>query len=178
MGAWHGIIKHHVSSNNLFSSQLRLGSTVQFNSCRLRVHWNNSNSDNSCPTNTFLSYGFFTVHHNKLGYSASEGAEIPELTQLRRFHRDRSGIVYQGVIAVSFIFLSSIIWLVGALIVNKTFDAFIPWFAISDPRALIVGQTAVNAYGVSIVVTDVCFLVWWFLSAQKVESVESVGGTY
>jgi hypothetical protein len=91
----------------------------------------------------------------------------------RSFVKDNSGILLQGAVAITFIILSSIIWLAGALIVGRTFDAFQPWFAISDPRSLILAQNAVNAYGVSIIITDVCFLIWWGLSAQKKESVES-----
>jgi hypothetical protein len=93
--------------------------------------------------------------------------------KLRNFKKDNKGILLVGAIAITFIFLSSIVWLAGAIVVNRTFDAFQPWFAISDPRALVLAQNAVNAYGVSIVITDVCFLIWWGLSAQKKESQES-----
>ena len=66
--------------------------------------------------------------------------------------------------------------MIGALIVNRTFDALAPYFAVGDPRALIAAQNAVNAYGVSIVVIDILFLVWWGISAQRVESEESPMG--
>lgn len=96
----------------------------------------------------------------------------------RNFRQNQEGIILPLAIAISFIIMSSIIWLVGALIVGKTFDAFAPWFAISDPRALIVAQNAVNAYGVSIIVVDILFLVWAGLSAQKRESQESSAMPY
>jgi hypothetical protein len=92
--------------------------------------------------------------------------------------RNRSGMIVSGIIAIVFIFLSSLIWLMGALVLNKTFDAFGPWFAISDPRALIVSQQAMTAYAISIVIVDVLLLVWWGLSSQKRESQESPGQTY
>jgi len=98
---------------------------------------------------------------------------------LKPFHRllrSKRGIVLAGVVAITFIFLSSIIWLVGALIVNRTFDALVPYMD-EDPRVLILNQNAVNAYGVSIVIVDVLLLVWWGLSAQKVESQESQGSS-
>lgn len=88
------------------------------------------------------------------------------------FLRDDSGIIFVGVVAITFIILSSIVWLACALFVNRTFDALLPILLTCDPRALATSQTAVNAFGVSIVVTDVLFLVWWGLSAQKVESQE------
>jgi hypothetical protein len=94
----------------------------------------------------------------------------------QNFLSDRRGIVTAGIVAICFIFLSSILWLVGALIVNRTFDAFLPLFNDSDPRALLTGQHAVNAFGVSIVVIDVLLLVWWGLNAQRVESQEYAGG--
>ncbi|MFA5365678.1 MAG: hypothetical protein WC325_10910 [Candidatus Bathyarchaeia archaeon] len=90
--------------------------------------------------------------------------------------KDDSGIIFEGVIAITFIILSSIVWLCCALFVNRVFDAFIPTLLTCDPRALATSQTAVNAFGVSIVIVDVMFLVWWGLSAQKVESQEYAGG--
>lgn len=98
--------------------------------------------------------------------------------KLSTIRKDNRGILLAGAIAISFIIMSSIIWLAGALIVNRTFDAFQPWFAISDPRALITAQNAVNAYGVSIIIVDLLFLLWWGLSAQKKESVESSAMPY
>jgi len=92
---------------------------------------------------------------------------------LQNFIKNKDGIILQGAIAISFIIMSSLIWLCGELIVNRVFDAFQPWFAISDPRALILAQNCLNAYAVSIIVTDGCFLFWWFLAASKNESVES-----
>jgi hypothetical protein len=100
------------------------------------------------------------------------------MKQLRRFRNNRNGIILVGVVAICFIVLSSIVWLAGLLIVNKTFDAFGPWFAVSDPRALVVANQALTAYSVSIVVTDVMFLIWWGLASQKRESEESPGMTY
>lgn len=95
---------------------------------------------------------------------------------MKNFVKNTKGIILPGVIAISFLFMSSIIWLCGALIVNRVFDAFQPWYAVSDPRALAVSQTALNAYAVSIVVVDVLLLVWWGLSAFKTESQESPVG--
>jgi hypothetical protein len=89
------------------------------------------------------------------------------------FVKDQKGILLAGAIAITFIILSSIVWLCGALIINKTFDAFMPWLTVADPRALVLSQNALNAYGVSIVITDIAFLVWWGLSASKRESQES-----
>lgn len=95
---------------------------------------------------------------------------------LRDFRSNQSGIVVVGVIAIVFIVFSSLIWLVGALIVNRTFDALAPYFAVGDPRALVTAQNAVNTYGVMIVVVDILLLVWWGISAQRVESEESPAG--
>ena len=97
------------------------------------------------------------------------------MRSLREFRNDESGIVLVGVIAIIFIMCSSIIWLIGALIVNRTFDALAPYFAVGDPRALITAQNAVNTYGVVIVFVDILLLVWWGISAQRVESEESPG---
>jgi hypothetical protein len=96
----------------------------------------------------------------------------------KKLLHSKSGMIVSGIIAIVFIFLSSLIWLVGALILNKTFDAFMPWFAISNPRAYIVSQQAMTAYAISIVITDILLLVWWGLSSQKRESQESPGQTY
>ena len=94
------------------------------------------------------------------------------------FLGDRRGIIAVGIVAICFIFLSTFLWLIGALIVNRTFDAFVPLFNDSgEPRTLLTGQHAVNAFGVSIVIIDVLLLVWWALSAQRVESQEYAGGT-
>lgn len=93
----------------------------------------------------------------------------------RNFRKNSEGILLAGAIAITFIILSSMVWLAGAVIVNKTFDAFQPWFAISDPRALALAQSAVNAYGVSIVIVDCLLLLWWGLSSQKSESQEYPG---
>jgi len=108
-----------------------------------------------------------------LGDCAGEGAEVSGIGKLKRFVGDRRGIVAVGVLAIVFIISSSLIWLVGALIVNRTFDALAPYFAVGDPRALITAQNAVNIYGVVIVVVDVLLLVWWGISAQRVESQET-----
>ena len=99
------------------------------------------------------------------------------MRSLRDFRNNTQGIVLVGVIAIVFIISSSLIWLVGALIVNRTFDALAPYFAVGDPRALVTAQSAVNTYGVVIVVVDVLLLVWWGISAQRVESEETAGGT-
>lgn len=105
---------------------------------------------------------------------------IGERTKMKisHFMKDTQGILLAGAIAITFIFLSSLIWILGALIVNKTFDAFQPWFAISDPRALVVAQNAITAYGVSIIPVDGALMLWWFLSAQKKESQESPSYPY
>lgn len=97
---------------------------------------------------------------------------------IKRLLRDESGIIFEGVIAIGFIVLSSITWLVCAMVVNRVFDAFLPIFMLPemDPRALAVSQTALNAFAVSIVIVDILLLVWWGLSAQKVESQEYAGG--
>lgn len=87
--------------------------------------------------------------------------------------KENSGIVAVGMLAIAFIISSSLIWLVGALIVNQTFDALTPYFPLGDPRGLLAAQNAVNVYGVVIVVVDVLLLVWWGISAQRVESEES-----
>lgn len=89
------------------------------------------------------------------------------------FRNDESGIIMEGIIAIVFIVFSSLIWLVGALVVNQTFDALTPFFALGDPRAFVTAQNAVNIYGVVIVVVDSLLLVWWGISAQRVESEES-----
>lgn len=94
----------------------------------------------------------------------------------RDFRNDQNGIVLVGVIAISFIIMSSIIWICGALIVNKVFDAVIPYFSVDDTRGLVTAQNTVNTYGVVIVVVDFLLLAWWAISAQRVESVESAGG--
>lgn len=96
----------------------------------------------------------------------------------RSFRSNKRGIVLAGVIAIIFIVLSSIVWLVGALIVNRTFDGLASTFAECDPRVLTLSQNAVNAYAVSIVVVDVLLLVWWGLSAQKKEVVDEPAGYY
>ena len=96
----------------------------------------------------------------------------------RNFVENQQGILLPLAIAISFTIMSSIVWLAGALIVNRTFDAFQPWFAISDPRALILAQTCLNAYSVSILITDGCLIAWWYLSAFKIESQESAAMPY
>jgi hypothetical protein len=108
-----------------------------------------------------------------LGNCAGEGAEEFIIKLFKRFIEDKRGIVAVGVLAIAFIISSSMIWLVGALIVNQTFDALVPYFPAGDPRGLYAAQNAVNMYGVMIVVVDVLFLVWWGISAQRVESEES-----
>lgn len=97
---------------------------------------------------------------------------------LRKFRDDKRGIVLAGIIAISFIILSSIIWLAGALAVNMTFDELSPIIAECDPHVAITAQNAVNAYGVSIVVIDVLLLIWWALVAQKREVVDEPAGFY
>jgi hypothetical protein len=108
-----------------------------------------------------------------LGDCAGEGAEVSGIGKLKRFVGDRRGIVAVGVLAIVFIISSSLVWLVGALIVNRTFDALTPYFSGADPRGLLAASNAVNVYGVVIVVVDVLLLVWWGISAQRVESEES-----
>ncbi len=111
-----------------------------------------------------------------MGNRASKGKKVSGLKKLRSIIDDEHGILMVGILAVTFIISSSIIWLVGALIVNSTFDALVPYFPVSDPRALATAQNAVAAYGVVIVVVDVLLLVWWGVSAQRVESQESPTG--
>lgn len=96
----------------------------------------------------------------------------------KKFMQNRKGIVFEGIIAISFIFFSSIIWLIGALVVNQVFDALMPWFDICDPRALAAAQTNLTAYGVSVVIVDALFIVWWGLSVFKSGSRESPAGEY
>jgi hypothetical protein len=95
------------------------------------------------------------------------------MRKLRSFRNDKRAIILPAVIAITFIILSSIIWLAGALIVNRTFDQLQGIIAECDPRVLSISQNALNAYAVSIVVVDGLLLVWWGLSSQKVESQES-----
>lgn len=90
----------------------------------------------------------------------------------RSFRRDRRGIIAVGVVAIAFIFVSTIIWLAGALVVNRTFDAFLPIFNRMDVETRIISEHALNIYGVSILVVDLLLLVWWGLSAQRVERQE------
>lgn len=104
---------------------------------------------------------------------ASEGEAFSGLRKLADFIMDESGILLEGIIAIVFIVCSSLIWLVGALIVNQTFDALLPYFLVGDPRALVTAQSAVTNYGIVIVVVDALLLVWWGISAQRVESEES-----
>jgi len=96
----------------------------------------------------------------------------------RNFRNNKRGIVLVGVIAIVFIVLSSIVWLVGAMIVNRTFDGLLPTLEECDPRVLSLSQKVLNAYAVSIVVIDVLFLVWWGLNAQKKEVVDEPAGYY
>jgi type VI protein secretion system component VasK len=96
--------------------------------------------------------------------------------RLRDFRNDKRGILLVGIVTMAFIVMSSLIWLVGALVVNRVFDAFTPLLNAGDPRALIAAQNAVNAYGVSIVVIDILLLVYWAISAQRIESEESPAG--
>lgn len=93
---------------------------------------------------------------------------------IKRLLKDESGIIREGIIAITFIMLSSMIWLICALILNRTFDALLPILSApeTDPRALPVSQQAVNAFGVSIIIIDALLLIWWGLSAQKTETQE------
>jgi succinate dehydrogenase/fumarate reductase cytochrome b subunit len=111
----------------------------------------------------------------KMSLEKIETAKKPVKRKNRLLHDD-SGIIFVGVVAITFIVLSSITWLACALVVNRVFDGFLPILLTCDPRALATSQSALNAFGVSIVITDVMFLVWWGLSAQKVESQEYAGG--
>jgi hypothetical protein len=97
---------------------------------------------------------------------------------MRDFRSNKSGIVLAGIIAIIFIVLSSIVWLVGALIVNRTFDGLLPTLQECDPRVLALSQGVLTAYAVSIIVVDVLLLVWWGLSAQKKEVVDEPAGYY
>ena len=92
--------------------------------------------------------------------------------KLQNFIKDRHGMIFQGVIFIAFFFLSAITWLAGVVIIGKVFVGFQPLLAICDPRAMILAQNALNAYGVSIVITDICLICWYLVSAGKVESVE------
>ena len=93
--------------------------------------------------------------------------------KLSQFINDTSGIIFEGVIAVSFIIMSSMVWLCGEVIVSRVFDGFLPILNLCDPRGLAMVQMYLNAYGVSIVIVDVLFIVWWGLAAGKSESQES-----
>ena len=94
--------------------------------------------------------------------------------KLNNFVKDCSGIA-ASIIVISFTIMSSIIWLVGELILNRVFDAFQPILATCQPQALTISQNALDAYGMSIVIVDVLYLVYWNLSAFKSESQESPG---
>ena len=95
------------------------------------------------------------------------------MKKLRSFRNNQRGIVHAGIIAIVFIVLSSIIWIIGALIVNKTFDQLQGIIATCDPQVASISQNAVNGFGVMIVIIDVGLVIWWGLSAQRVESQES-----
>jgi hypothetical protein len=97
---------------------------------------------------------------------------------IRKLRANKNGILLVGIICIVFIVLSSIIWLVGALILNRVFDAFGPWFAITDPRTLAVSQSALNAYGISTIITDIAFISYWAISTQRQESEEYPAGMY
>jgi hypothetical protein len=102
----------------------------------------------------------------------------PNLKLLRDFQNNKEGFATVVAVTIVFVICSSLIWLVGALIVNKVFDGLSPMFAVADPRALITAQTALNMYAVMIVVVDGLLILWCFISAGRVESRETPGGVY
>jgi hypothetical protein len=154
-----------------------MGPNIHSNHSRLHFYWNNRRRNHSRKIRHIVSFSFLSSIHNKLGRSSSEKPEVFAMTK-RFLRKDSNGILLVGIICISFIIMSSLIWLAGALIVSRTFDAFMPWFAVCDPRAQATAQQALNAYGISIIVVDVCFLIYWGVSAQKNESVEGPAFTY
>jgi hypothetical protein len=97
----------------------------------------------------------------------------------RNFWKDERGIIAVGVLAICFIVFSSVLWLVAVLIVNRVFDAFTPIYAnFESIYPSLVGQHVVNATGIAIVVIDGLLLLWWAISAQRVESQEFQGSTF
>jgi len=91
---------------------------------------------------------------------------------MRNFIKDTQGLVLVAVIAIVFIFATSIIGLVGALSINKIADAVAPYVG-SDVRAYDLVQNCRNVYIVTIVLADVLLIVWLFVSAQRRESQEA-----
>jgi hypothetical protein len=154
-----------------------MGPNIHSNHGRLHFYGNNRRRHHSCKIRHIISFGVLTFVHYKLGHNPSEKPEVFAMTK-RFLRQDSHGILLVGIICISFIIMSSLIWLAGALIVSRTFDAFMPWFAICDPRAQAVAQQALNAYGVSIIVVDICFIIYWGVSSQKNESVEGPAFTY
>lgn len=92
--------------------------------------------------------------------------------KLRSFKNNKSAMVLPAIIAIVFIFFSSMIWLMGALIISLTHDNLASIIAVCDPRVGGVASNVLNAYGVCIIVVDVLLVVWWGLSAQRKESQE------
>lgn len=91
----------------------------------------------------------------------------------KKLRQNNQGIVLAGIIAITFIVLSSMIWVVGAIIVSRFNDGFLPFMtSLGDPRVTTVASMAMTAYGWAIVPVDVGLIVWWALSASKKESQE------
>ena len=97
---------------------------------------------------------------------------IRGINMKRNFIYDTQGLVLVAIVAIVFIFTTSIIGLVGALAVNKIADAVTPYVG-SDIRALNLVTSCRNVYIVSVVVADISLVVWLFISAQRKESQEA-----
>jgi hypothetical protein len=90
---------------------------------------------------------------------------------------DKKGFVLVSAIAITFIFVTSIVGLVGALSINRIADAVQPYLG-SDVRAINLVEQCRNAYIVSVVLADVMLIIWWGVSAQRRESQESPRAYY
>lgn len=97
---------------------------------------------------------------------------------LKRFLRNKRAIILPGIIAIIWIILSSITWLAGAVIVSRTYDQLQGTIEECNPMVAVISNNALNAYGISIIVLDILFIVWWALSAQRVESQEVPYGDF
>ena len=95
------------------------------------------------------------------------------------FRNDRRAILLEGLLAVAFIGASSIIGVIGALMINRIADAVQPFIA-DNVDALGVVESARNTYIIGVVLTDIALLVYWGVSAQRKERQSSpaiyVGG--
>lgn len=101
------------------------------------------------------------------------------MNKIKELIKDSKGIILEGVIAISFIFFSSLIWLIGEIVIHRTYDAMVPtFFDQIDPRGLALVDNYINAYAVSIIIVDALLLLWWGLSTQKHETQEYPGVTF